>query len=116
MSGGRFNYMDSTLKNEIFGYGDNPTNAFGDWEISNLVWDILELIHDWDWYASGDTGEDAWCKSKVEFKRKWLKGGRVTRLKKIVDKAVSELKEELYDMIIIEEEWNKRHPGGGGDG
>ena len=37
MSGGRFDYIDSRAKNEIFGWGYKPTNVFEDREISELV-------------------------------------------------------------------------------
>ena len=49
MSGGRFNYMDSTIKNEIFGWTNKPINVFEDREISELVWDVFDLIHSYDW-------------------------------------------------------------------
>lgn len=114
MSGGRFNYMDSSLRNEIFGFSDKPLNAFGDREISNLVWDILDLIHVYDYVASGDYGDEHWKKAKSEFKAKYLKGGREDRLRCIVDEAIAELKDELYDTIIIEEARDKRKEGGDG--
>ena len=31
MSGGRFDYVDSRLKDEIFGWTDNPSNVFEDY-------------------------------------------------------------------------------------
>lgn len=34
MSGGRFDYVDSRCKSEIFGWADKPTNVFEDKEIS----------------------------------------------------------------------------------
>ena len=37
MSGGRFSYIDSRLKDEIFGWRDIPSNVFEDIEISELV-------------------------------------------------------------------------------
>ena len=95
MSGGRFSYMDSTLKNEIFHFADKPVNVFEDREISHLVWDVLELIHDYDWYASGDTGEESWLKAKKEFKKKWFKTLPEERAKSIIDEAVEELREEM---------------------
>lgn len=77
MSGGRFEYKDSSLKDEIFGYFfENPEhipNIFEDEEISELIWDVFDLIHDYDWYASGDTDESDWIKSKTNFKNKWFK-------------------------------------------
>lgn len=70
MSGGHFNYKDSNLKNEIFDYVNKPSDVFEDMEISHLVWDVLELIHDYDWYASGDTGPGAYHAAKEKFKEK----------------------------------------------
>ena len=64
MSGGRFEYIDGRLKDEIFGWTDKPGNVFEDKEISELVWDVLDLIHDFDWYASGDTCKETYLKKK----------------------------------------------------
>ena len=72
MSGGRFDYKDSELKSEIYGWTDEPENVFEDMEISELVWDVLDLIHDFDWYASGDTCKETYLKAKAEFKKKWF--------------------------------------------
>ena len=49
MSGGHFEYLDSRLKEEIFGWTDKPENVFEDREISELVFDVLDLIHEFDW-------------------------------------------------------------------
>lgn len=95
MSGGHFNYQDSRLKSEIFGWSDHPTNVFEDLEMSMLVWDVLELIHDYDWYASGDTCEETYLEKKAAFKKKWLCNSDV-RIKDIVDDALSRTKAELY--------------------
>ena len=96
MSGGRFRYMDSELKDTIFHYAEKPVNVFEDREISNLVWDVLDLIHDYDWYASGDTREETWIKAKADFKAKWFKKKPEVRVREIIDTAVEELREELY--------------------
>lgn len=101
MSGGRFNYADSRLKNEIFDWSDNPRNVFEDSEISELVWDVLDLIHDYDWYASGDTCKDTYLKKKSDFKKKWF-SNRGVRVRRIVDDAVDELKRELYETFGFE--------------
>ena len=73
MSGGKFEYIDSRCKTEIFGWTDEPRNIFEDMEISELIWDVFGLIHDYDWYASGDTCEDTYLKAKELFKKKWLR-------------------------------------------
>lgn len=104
MSGGRFEYADSRLKSEIFGYfAEKPGNVFEDREISELVWDVLDLIHDFDWYTSGDTCKETYLKKKAEFKKKWL-SNRGVRVRRIVDEALAEVKAELYETYGIESE------------
>ena len=103
MSGGHFNYQDSSLKSEIFGWDERFRNVFEDREISELVWDILNLIHDFDWYYSGDTGEDDWLKSKAAFKAKWLKATPEDRIKRIVDDSINETKREIYKTFLPSE-------------
>lgn len=103
MSGGRFQYMDNNLKMEMFGwfYEDGKVpNVMEDREISELVYDVLDLIHDYDWYASGDTGEDDYLKAKAAFKKKWF-SNRGVRVRRIVDESVEELKKELYKTFNI---------------
>ena len=103
MSGGRFNYTDSTAKMEIFGWTDEPRNVFEDREISELVWDTFNLIHDYDWYASGDTCKETYLESKAAFKKKWLGGNRGVRVRRIVDEALEETRRELYETFGINE-------------
>jgi hypothetical protein len=101
MSGGRFDYADSLLKDEIFGWTDAPKNVFEDREISELVWDVLDLIHDFDWYASGDTCKETYLKKKAEFKKKWLTN-RGVRVRRIVDDALKQAKDELYETFSLD--------------
>ena len=96
VSGGKFDYMDRTLKEEIFGYLDKPINVFEDKEVSELVWDVLNLIHDYDWYASGDTCEETYLKAKSEFKKKWFGVPPESRMKRIIDGSMEDLRRELY--------------------
>ena len=103
MSGGHFDYIDSRLKNEIFRWDDKPCNVFEDREISLLVWDVLDLIHDYDWYVSGDTCEETYLEAKEKFKKKWF-SNRGVRVRKIVDDAVNELRSELYKTFDITED------------
>ena len=102
MSGGRFDYVDRRLKEEIFGWTDKPCNVFEDMEISELVWDVLNLIHDYDWYKSGDTCKETYLKAKTEFKEKWM-GNHGARVRRIVDEALKQCKDELYETFRLEE-------------
>ena len=103
MSGGRFDYVDSRCKSEIFGWSDKPTNVFEDKEISALIWDVFDLIHDYDWYASGDTCEETYLKAKAKFKKKWLKHDE-KRIKMVIDNAIDEVREELYKTYGVKAE------------
>lgn len=98
MSGGYFEYADQRAKNKIFGYlGDElKGNVFEDWEITELVRDVFDLIHDFDWYKSGDTCKETYLLKKAEFKKKWL-GKHPERVKEIIDLAIAEAKQELYE-------------------
>lgn len=99
MSGGRFDYADSRAQSEIFGYDsyDNgPRNVFEDREVSELVWDMFELIHDFDWYKSGDTSEETYLKKKAAFKKKWLGTTRSARIRQTIDAAIEDTRRELY--------------------
>lgn len=102
MSGGHFEYKDSSLKYEMFGWTDKPCNALEDRELSELTWDLLDLIHDYDWYKSGDTCKETYLKAKAKFKNKWL-SNRGVKVRRIVDEAVTELKSELYETFGISE-------------
>lgn len=103
MSGGFFEYSDSRLKNEIFGFDDRLQNVFEDKEISELVWDILELIHRFDCYKSGDVRKEAYLRHKNEFKEKWLRNNETgERIREIVDVSIEELRNELYETFDID--------------
>lgn len=108
MSGGHFNYIDQRAKDEIFGYfGDElQRNVFEDREISELVWDVFELIHDFDWYKSNDTCKETYLKKKEAFKKKWL-GKRPEKVKQIIDEAIEEAKQELYETYEVEIDHNE---------
>lgn len=102
MSGGHFGYVDSQLKTEIFGWSEKPSNVFQDREISELVWDVLNLIHDFDWYMSGDTCKEKYLESKKRFKKKWL-SNRGVRVRRIVDNALKQCKDELYETFCFDD-------------
>ena len=98
MRGGRFNYADGNLKSEMFGWVDEPYDVMEDEEISELVWDVLELIRVFDYYSCSDTKKDTYNKRKNELKKKWF-GNRSERLEQIVDKKIDQLREEVNEMI-----------------
>lgn len=107
MSGGYWNLRDAQLKDEIFGWYQNDTwngrNVLEDRELSEMLFDMFNLLHDYDWYISGDTGESDYLKAKKVFKDKWLKNPRV-RAQRVIDAAVDEFRQEMYKTYGIENE------------
>ena len=96
MSGGKFYYKDGDLRDEIFGYTDEFSNVFEDYEISEIIWDIFELIHSFDWYKSGDTSEESYLEAKERFKEKWFDSTDLERTKRTIDKIIESAKAEIY--------------------
>lgn len=103
MSGGRFNYIDSQFKSELFGWTDKSWNVLEDREISDMTWDLLNLIHTFDYYKSGDCSKERYLTEKKSFKNKWF-SNRGVRVRSVIDTAIEELKEELYETYGIMKE------------
>lgn len=113
MSGGRFNYEQERLGYELFdwmsvtygekGFSQAPNarklNPLKDKQLSELCWDLLCVIHSYDWFVSGDTGEETYREDVKRFKKKWLKPSPEKLAKAEIEKAVEELRQELLDTL-----------------
>ena len=113
MSGGYWEYKNDYLQSEMFNYcyADDIPNVFEDRELSEFIYDALDLIHDFDLYKSGDSSEESWLKNKTKFKSKWLgkdTKSRKERTKRIIDKTILDAKQELYKTYGIEDEEEKK--------
>ena len=96
MIGGMFYGSDTTLKNILFRWSDEPINVFEDEVISELVWDVFDLIQSLDYYKSRDTSKDAYLNDKEAFKKKWLGKSNGSVARKIVDESIEDLRQKLY--------------------
>lgn len=92
MSGGSYDYIYLTLEETCEG-------QMYDAEMDDLIKDLCKVLHDLEWWQSGDTGEESYRKSLAEFKNKWFKGDRNKRLKGYIDKQVGYVKRSLYQLI-----------------
>lgn len=107
MSGGHFDYIDGSLQSQIFGWDTETTeeamklNPLQDKELSGMVFEMLNLLHDFDWYVSGDTSKTTFSKNLMEFKNKWLNSTTEDRIKYIVDSSLNSVKEDLYNTFQI---------------
>ena len=117
MSGGYFCGHTDRLAEDLFAfqyphYGQNgfsestlarQQNPLEDKTISELTWDLLCVLHAFDYYKSGDIGEDAYREDVDYFKAKWCKPYSKKRTKEIVDAEVAALRAELYHDFGLED-------------
>lgn len=96
-------YTDSQFKSELFGWTDKPVNVLEDRELSDMTWDLLNLIHTFDYYKSGDCSKEKYLTEKKSFKNKWF-SNRGVRIRSVIDTAIEEIKEELYETYGITNE------------
>ena len=88
MSGGSLNYLSSNISDSLFssrveGYykkicdNDNARiarklNPMHDRELSELMADVMCLLHALEWYDSCDIGEESYKKYINMIKKKWM--------------------------------------------
>lgn len=102
MSGGYYNYKEKVLQSDIFGWGIETTeqaiklNPLKDKEISGIVFDLLNLLHEFDSAISGDTNMGNYYEEVTKFKDKWLNSEAKDRIRYIIDNSIKDLQEELY--------------------
>ena len=92
MSGGSLDYVYSKLEMYATGKMHDP-------EMEELLKDFVKVLYDLEWWLSDDIGEEAYRKTLKRFKKKWLRGNSVERLKPIIEERVAEVRKELLDML-----------------
>ena len=97
MSGGSHNYIYSRLSQECEG-------EMHDAEMDDLIKDLCEVLHALEWWQSGDYSEDQYRNTLIEFKTKWFKGDRSSRLKSYIDDQLDAVRDQLYFLIGEENE------------
>ena len=87
MSGGHFDYADSRLYewSEKVRWDGNPLFAV-------LLHDLGDLMHEYDWWKSGDTGREDWLKAWEAWQKKWMNGN-------LSELAVDSIKDSVRQMI-----------------
>lgn len=109
MSGGYLDYKPGELADAIYNYKhyihyglekQQPKaksvareNDLEDHEISELTYDLLCLLHSFEWYKSGDIADTTYQKDVVFFKKKWLGRSPENRKDNLLELAESELEE-----------------------
>ena len=68
-------------------------------EMDDMIHDLCEVLHDLEWWQSGDYSEECYRKKLAKFKQKWFMGDRKTRLKGYIDNQIGLVKAQLYTLI-----------------
>ena len=92
MSGGSYSYIFSRLSSECEG-------RMYDAEMNDLIRDLCDVLHDLEWWQSGDSSEDRYRNTLTKFKAKWFKGDRQERLKGYIDEQIGIVRSQLYSLI-----------------
>ena len=92
MSGGSFNYGYTKIEYDYVGY-------MQDREMDDLMKDVAEVMHDLEWWQSGDIGEEDYRETIKKFKQKWFKQSNNKRIKKYINDELNQLKENLNGLL-----------------
>ena len=92
MSGGSYSYIYVRLSEEC-------EKRMYDAEMNDLIKDLCDVLHDLEWWQSGDTSEERYRKTLSTFKKKWFKGDREQRLKGYIDEQIGTVRSQLYSLI-----------------
>ena len=87
MSGGSYDYLYYRVECEYVG-------RMHDRELNSMMHDLIQVLHDVEWWQSDDIGEEQYRDTVKKFKRKWF-GTDVSRIERIINESVSELRDEL---------------------
>lgn len=68
MSGGMMDYIYASVEEYCVG-------RMEDAEMNDLMKDLVEVLHDLEWWQSDDIGEEDYRETLSNFKKKWLKQG-----------------------------------------
>ena len=66
MSGGSYNHGYINIEYEYVG-------RMKDTELNEMMKDLVEVLHDVEWYEDGDISEETYRETVTKFKSKWFK-------------------------------------------
>lgn len=96
MSGGSYDY-------KYYDVDDYYNGKMFDDELNEMINDLVNLLHDLEWWQSCDYGEEDYRKTVTEFKKKWFRRDEV-KIKAVIDAAFEKKKQELYTSLKYFEE------------
>lgn len=91
-SGGSYDYLYHSIDEYYVG-------KMYDLELDDMIKDLVDLLHDLEWWQSGDYEEEDYRKEVKKFKSKWFIQDRNERLKKYIDDSLKKQQEQLYNLV-----------------
>lgn len=92
MSGGSYDYICYKLEEQC-------EDRMYDAEMNDMIKDLFKVLHDLEWWNSGDISEEQYRTTLAKFKAKWFKADRKVRLKGYIDEQIGIVRSQLYDLI-----------------
>lgn len=91
MSGGSYDYTYQRVDEQYVGH-------MYDQELNEMMDDLVELLHDLEWWQSLDYSEEDYRETVTKFKKKWFKRDNVD-IENIIEAAFEKKKKELYESL-----------------
>lgn len=87
MSGGSYNYMYCRINDE---YVDRMFDS----QLNSMMKDLVDVLHDLEWWQSCDYSEETYRESVKKFKKKWFKQTKID-VQKQIESKLEQTKDEL---------------------
>lgn len=94
MSGGAYDYKFEEIKDTYIG-------RMHDIELDKLMMDLVVLLKSLEWWQSGDTGQEIYREGVKSFKEKWLGVSQEERVTRLIEDALSEVKDKLKEAFLF---------------
>lgn len=95
MSGGSYCYMYNRIEEEYVG-------RMFDSQLNSMMKDLVDVLHDLEWWQSCDSSEERYRETVRKFKKKWFKQTKIDVQKQIESKF-----EQTKDELLKEFEYLK---------
>lgn len=87
MSGGSYNYMYSRIEYEYAG-------KMHDSQLNSMMKDLVDVLHDLEWWQSCDSSEERYRDTVRKFKKKWFRQTKID-VQKQIESEFERTKNEL---------------------
>ena len=91
MSGGAFDYLCFKIEETYEGRMEDPV-------LDLLLMDFVKVLHDLEWYNSGDYGPETYQRTVNWFKSKWI-GQPAPILRDVVEQEIQNMRKRLLTAV-----------------